>query len=442
MTAISLPPIKPDLDKLLDAALETAGETDRFDFKEVLDLTVDEHKIRLVRAVGAFSNTDEGGFLLIGISDDRRIVGVTQEIADAYDQSRVHKIVAQYLAPPPAIQVRHHERNEKHIIVIEIPSFQEVPSVVRQSATFGQEKIFAGTFLFRNRAAQSAVLTAENDLRSLCDTLVKRRASAFVELVQRGTLGRIPSRVAEVYEALRPLQERANKVWQASEGAKPFIEVNFCSEYDLRLTPEQLKKIIPGACIKTQHGFPLYDVSGVEVHGPTAWGWYGRIPFADLEVTDPHPSYLWLLDRAGVFLDREDLWEDAPRSVIPGGIGLFHVIGKIILAIRFVNSFASLLSLADTTRFRVGVSANNVRGRYLENENRGLRPPFRKQITERVVESHVELSLAQLRASPAEVALTLMEEIAWQCGRDDLRRYDLGEALKRAPVHLGSDYKL
>ena len=68
MNTIKLPPDLPDIDKLIDTAIETGGETNRFDFKEVLDLGTDEHKVRLVRAIGAFGNTDEGGFVLIGIA--------------------------------------------------------------------------------------------------------------------------------------------------------------------------------------------------------------------------------------------------------------------------------------------------------------------------------------------------------------------------------------
>jgi len=60
MPSPDLLPVKPNLDLLLDTALRTGGETERFDFKELLNLALDEHKVRLVRAVGAFANTDEG----------------------------------------------------------------------------------------------------------------------------------------------------------------------------------------------------------------------------------------------------------------------------------------------------------------------------------------------------------------------------------------------
>ena len=110
MNVLKLPPALPDLDKLIDIAIETGGETDRFDFKEIIDLRADAHKVRLIRGIGAFGNTDEGGFVLIGISNDRKVTGLQDDIFDLFDQTPVQNIVNQYLSPPPFIQVRKHER--------------------------------------------------------------------------------------------------------------------------------------------------------------------------------------------------------------------------------------------------------------------------------------------------------------------------------------------
>lgn len=442
MTTVSLPPVKPDLDVLLDAALRTGGETNRFDFKETLDLGLDDHKVRLVRAIGAFANTDDGGFLLIGVSDDRRVVGVSESIAATYDQTRVHRIAAQYLAPPPALQVRHHEREGRRVIIIEIPSFEDVPCVVRQSATFGQEKIVAGTILFRTNGAESAALTSEASLRMLCDTIVRRRASAVVDLIQRGTLGRPQQRAPEPHDVVKAVRERANTVWSEADGAKPFIEVGFAPQRPIRMTAEQLKDVIPNVCIPTEHGFPFHTVVGAEVTRAMPWGLYGRIPFAPFDDATLAPTYLWLLLRNMAFVYREHMWEDSPQATIPGGVGVFHLLGNIILVIRFLGSLASAVSLEDDETIQIWVALNNVKGRYLEYEDRGTSSPWRKHASENRIDVQSEITLAQIRRSPQDVALELAEEAAWQLGRDDLRRYDFEQALKRAPSHLGREYRL
>lgn len=442
MPSPSLLPVRPDLNNLIDIALATGGETDRFDFKELLDLTRDDHKLRLTKAIAAFANTDEGGYVLVGISDDRIVKGLLPEVAEAFDQTRVYAMVSQYLAPPPDFQVRHLERDGLKVIVIEVSSFLEVPCVVRKTVNAGKERLVAGTFLFRSKAARSGVLEAESDVRTMCDVLVKRRASMFLELVQRGTLSRPHVDGSGQFESAKVIEQRAAAAWPSASNSVPSLEVGFASEYDLAFSPEQTRAIIPAACVGIQHGFPFWHVPGVQVHESAAWGWYGRIPFGQVNAPDPRPEYLWLLSRAGAFLYREKLWEDDEGSVIPGGLGIFHVTGNVILLVRFLQNLTSIVALRNDVRFRIGVSAANIRGRYLEDEKRGGPSPFRKPSGETVVSSSVTVQVADLATRPREVVLNLLEEFCWQFGRDDWRRHHLEELIVRAPAQLGAEYQI
>ena len=441
MNKINLPPDLPDIDKLVDTAIETGGETDRFDFKEILDLRTDEHKLRLVRAIGAFGNTEEGGFVLIGIADDRKIIGLSDEVFDFFDQTHVQRLVNQYLAPPPTIQVRKHERRGHKIVIIEVYPFTEFPSIVRKSARYGKERLIAGSILYRNAAAESAVLTAEPDMRRLCDVIVKRRASTFVEFFQRGTLGRIIGHKSK-FEELRVIRKIADVEWPSMETASPYIEVAFSSADQLNLTPDQLKSLIPQACIKVRHGFPFFSVTGYEVYRGTSWGLYGRIPFSSLGESGDSPSYLWMISKQGAFLDRDHLWEDSPGSAIQSGVGLFHIIGKIILLIRFLDNFSTTIKLDDNIDFRILTACNNVKKRYLQDERSEYPGRFLPKAVERKVEASTEISLRILRKSKKDVALALLEEIAWQFGREDYTRQTLENYLLSAKEFLGREYIL
>ncbi len=441
MNVIKLPPALPDLDKLIDIAIETGGETDRFDFKEVIDLRTEAHKVRLIRAIGAFGNTDEGGFVLIGISNDRKVTGLQDEVYNFFDQTPVQHIVNQYLSPPPLIQVRKHERKGKNLVIIEVQPFKEFPSIIRQSATFGSDKLVAGSILFRNAAAESAVLTAEFDIRKLCDIIVKRRASTFIELFQRGTLGKVYQK-SDKFEELQVNRKRADHEWPSSEGATPYLEVAFSSEDSLDLTPEQLKSLIPGACIKIRHGFPFFDVSGSEVNRYVSWGWYGKIPFSVLGEDGAPPSYLWLLSRKGAFIDREHLWEDSPNSSYKGGIALFHVIGKLILIIRFLLSFSEKIEATEDTKFRLVIKCNNVKNRFIKDDRFFIPSQHLPRAAENRVEAVIDISLSDIRQRQKEIALFLLDEIVWQFGRNDITRHDLENYLVRAKELLGREYVL
>lgn len=451
MTDVSLPPGRADLEILVTTALAIGGESHRFDFKESLDLSNEEHKLRLVRAAGAFGNTDEGGFILVGISDDRRVVGLSDDLANAFDQTRVQRILGQYLTPAPVVQVRQHRRDGVRVVVIEVQSFVSAPSFVRQSATYGDEHLFAGTVLFRTRGAESAVLTSESDVNALCGAIVRRRASDFLELLQRGQFGQPPPPPIPIpFADLEALQRRANAEWSRKVitltsqpgSSRPFVEVGFATGPKLALSVDQLRAIVPGAVVPVQHGFPFVDVIGGQVHEGVSWGWYGRIPFAHLDAGAEAPTYLWLLSRDGAFVDRDRLWEDDPRSVITGGIGLFHLIGRVILLLRLVLNYADVLALDSQLRFRVHLAVYGAKGRFLDDETHPGRRPTVKGAEEDRVEARHELSLAALRKGPRQVAMALLQEIAWLFARHDLTRHDLESAMRAANGFLGKEYHL
>lgn len=443
MAVTELPPVRPDLDTLLDAALKTGGETDAFDFKELLQLRLEEHRIRLVRAVGAFGNTDAGGHIWIGIDDDRNIVGLADEIVDLYDQTPIQALVNSYLAPAPGVQVRHHVREGKKLVVIEVSAFQDVPCIVRKSATAGKERLQAGTILFRNPAAESAVLTGELEMRKLCDAVANRRAAAIVELIQKGLVGvQAIRRSNDRYEGILALRERAEGYWSSAPGQPRYIEVFFTPEHDLALTPEQLRGLFPGASVPGQHGFPFYYVTGRQVYTSMPWGWLGAIPFSETPDPKQHPSYLWMLARDGSFLYREHYWEDYERSVIPGGVGIYHVAGSLIRLVRFLDRVGLVLKLADSTTFRLGAVLNNMQGRYLEDEKSYSVAPYRPTATDPQVEATLETPLRSLRGARQEAIVNLLEEVVWQFRRQDFKRHRLMGVVKSAYMHLGPEYAL
>lgn len=82
----------------------------------------------------------------------------------------------------------------------------------------------------------------------------------------------------------------------------------------------------------------------------------------------PPPSYLWILSRKGAFLDREYLWEDSHELSVQDGVGLFHVIGRLILIIRFLLNFSEAIDVAEDTKFRLLIKCNNVKNRLLKEE--------------------------------------------------------------------------
>jgi len=437
-----IPPTRPDLDTLLDMAIATGGETDRFELKEHLDLGNPEHQLRLVRAVASFANTDSGGFLVIGVSNDRRVVGLPPKTAQAYDQTRVHRLVSSYLAPAPVLQVRHHQRDSCRVVIVEIEGFRAIPCVLVKSKMAGKVRVEAGTILTRTPSAESTAICSELQMRRLCDAIVSRRASDIIELFHRGTrFMRWPvDQAAE--DRLVEVQRLADTYWPSTPGSKPYIEVAFATQEDLKLSPNELKLVFPSASIPIEHGFPFHDVHGLKVHTPMPWGWLGVIPYVDQPTPKKPPSYLWLLTRAGSFLDREYLWEDEPRSVIPGGVGIYHLAGRVILLLRFAAQYSAKLSLPRDTALRVQLRATNVRGRCLQDETSRHPRLIAETAPENTVCSALDTRVGAIISDPTTVALNLLEEVTWQFRRTEWNRQYVAHVLANARNHLGSEFTL
>jgi hypothetical protein len=100
--------------------LIAAGESNAVELKrEWYDLKHKEGKALLVKDVLALANTvtpDTQGFLVLGVDDERRIVG----IRDAPDAETVSNIISAYVQPPANVQCRHHKMGEFELSVLTI----------------------------------------------------------------------------------------------------------------------------------------------------------------------------------------------------------------------------------------------------------------------------------------------------------------------------------
>ena len=67
---------------------------------------------------------------------------------------------------------------------------------------------------------------------------------------------------------------------------------------------------------------------------------------------------------------------------------------------------------------------------------------FLRHAVEQKVEAMVDVSLNILRKSRKDIALALMEELAWQFGRDDYNRQSFENFLSKAKDFLGKEYFL
>lgn len=229
---------------------------------------------------------------------------------------------------------------------------------------------------------------------------------------------------------------------EEAQDKRPFLEVFFVPAVSMHLGPQQLRLLDRSVSVPGDPEFPFHRVNlgsrMLVVANPSPDGWIGRVPESSSEPAE----YLWLLNREGGFLYRERFWEDYPKSVIPGGIGIYHVIGNLILLIRFLDRFAKKLEIAAETSFRFGISLKNIGGRYLGNElsASGGQAWIVKPVEGSEVSERVERSLIQIREGREDIVATVVDEIAWSLNHPEITREHILSMVIAAPKLLGQQY--
>ncbi|NTW53930.1 MAG: ATP-binding protein [Chlorobaculum sp.] len=107
---------KHSVPNLLDLVAE--GEGLRIEFKRLVHSAP-----KIARSITAFANTS-GGVILIGVDDDRRIVGIHSEKETLQIIDEAMKF---HIEPRPRIEARVEEFKRRMVLLVEIPESPERP---------------------------------------------------------------------------------------------------------------------------------------------------------------------------------------------------------------------------------------------------------------------------------------------------------------------------
>src|ERR1035437_2299681 len=94
------------------------GENLRCEFKRKFST----HE-KIAREMIAFANT-KGGVLLIGIDDDKVIVGVESEKSEA---ELIKDVASNFCVPPLEYEIEYMDVNGKEVVIVEIPESKLKP---------------------------------------------------------------------------------------------------------------------------------------------------------------------------------------------------------------------------------------------------------------------------------------------------------------------------
>ena len=136
--------------------LIATGEADLIEFKEKwYDLSVKEGKAVFVKDVLALANTarpDAPGYLLVGVADDKQVVG----ISDSPSAETISQIISDYTDPPVNAHCRDYELNGKKVSVLITSwgpatlhrSLRDYPEILSSNEIYVRRDRIIGTLTF------------------------------------------------------------------------------------------------------------------------------------------------------------------------------------------------------------------------------------------------------------------------------------------------------
>lgn len=150
-----------------------------------------EVKHSVTKAALALSNLEGGGYIVIGIDDDRRdghiLTGMDKEASQTFREDEVSEFVNKYADPPVQIKVRKIAHNELYFIVITIPEFDHQPILCKKDLDKdGKKYLESGRLYYRpSGGIKSTARLTHQDLRDLLDLAVIKHHKYWTKQIRK-----------------------------------------------------------------------------------------------------------------------------------------------------------------------------------------------------------------------------------------------------------------
>ena len=174
------------------------------DFDESFYVELKDDKVtpkKLMEEVSAFANTF-GGFIILGVSDDKKITGCTD-----WDELRIHTTMYTSITPTPSFDVRKFTCDSKIIYVIKVNEGAEPPYITNTGKIY--ERLSSGSFPIKDSVRLSQIYNKRENL------LVKMESKVSIPQASQNTnniYGYIDSGFIFVPLDLQTVYDKFNKI--------------------------------------------------------------------------------------------------------------------------------------------------------------------------------------------------------------------------------------
>ncbi len=400
--------------------IRLGNENRNLDYKGAFswDQTNNDEKCEIAKDVLAFSNTRDGGVILIGVNDKSgAFEGLTEDQYASFDQTKFNSFIHKYTDPHHTSKIHRLIVDDNRIVVIDVPEFSDVPILCARDANSSANPsrlILKKAALYkRTEKATSEVVEDADEMR---------------ELLNRGLL----RRQDELFRAIKQIVQPNLSIQAPEPGAEFKAEIESADHYFMELdsgafaqlphwavqmTPDSyIANRIPTAMKLQQH----IQESAISLRGWTfpiagrvsGSGWTNIDGGCQSFFSGPwHRPEALRAYKSGLVIWRSGMVEDyrqglAGQNVISFIGVIYSVTEWALFAQRF---FESILSVDE--RIHLTVKASEINGRKLVSADPRveLYGDFRIEVPGFAFTEDVAIS--ELRADPETVARRIVRNI-------------------------------
>lgn len=256
----------------LERLIALRHETRNIEFKSAGPCSkAKEHRpylARVVQALLALSNIQDGGFVLIGVKDDGTVTGWRDGELSTWVHGHLADRVAQYVDPHVSFTLQHvvHEPTGHTVVVLTVSEFDDIPVFCRKAHPGTLEE--GGLYVRPLSKVESAEVARSEDLRAIIELAVDKRLARWHRMNQLAGVA-IPSTSTPdtphdamyMKQALGLSEGEASQVVQQARSRGHFEVVFHPVEFRAaRLPTSELEPALRAAAVRLRGWeFPFFD---------------------------------------------------------------------------------------------------------------------------------------------------------------------------------------
>ncbi len=161
-----------------------------------------DEKCEIAKDILAFSNTRDGGVILIGVNDKSgALEGLTEEQYTSFDQTKCNSFIHKYTDPRHTSKIHRIVVDQKRVVAIDIPEFADVPILCARDAhsSVNQSKLILrrAALYMRTDKATSEPIDDADAMRELLNRGLMRRTDELLRAIKQIVLPNQTTTISE-----------------------------------------------------------------------------------------------------------------------------------------------------------------------------------------------------------------------------------------------------